>query len=75
MNEGYSGSINNGVLQNIAIVISSDYAVGAHSLLVGNRGYAGAYSYLSISGNINLSGDFTICFWNKYTGTWNNGDI
>ena len=31
INEGYSGSTNNGVLQNSAIVIASDYAVGAHS--------------------------------------------
>ena len=55
INEGSTGSTNNGVLQNSAIVISSDYAVGLHSLLVGNRGSTGAYSYLSLSGFINLS--------------------
>ena len=37
INEGYSGSTNDGVLTNSAIVISSDYAVGSRSLLVGNR--------------------------------------
>ena len=75
INEGSSGSTNDGVLTNSAIVISSDYAVGAHSLMVGNRGSSGAYSYLSISGSIDLSSDFTICFWNKYKGTWNDGDV
>ena len=75
INEGSSGSTNDGVLQNSAIVISSDYAVGAHCLLVGNRGSSGAYSYLSISGNIDLSSNFTICFWNKYKGVWNDGDV
>ena len=65
VNEGYSGSANNGVLTNIAIVISSDYAVGSKSLLVGNRGSTSAYSYLSITGPVSLTNDFTICFWNK----------
>ena len=37
INEGSSGSSNNGVLTNSALVISSDYAVGSRSLLVGNR--------------------------------------
>ena len=53
--EGSSASTNDGVLTNSAIngiVISSDYAVGTHSLLVRNRGSTGAYSYLSISGNL-----------------------
>ena len=45
INEGSSGSTNDGVLQNSAIVISSDYAVGAHSLLIGNRGSASVWSY------------------------------
>ena len=65
INEGSSGSTNDGVLRNTAMVISSDYAVGTRSLLVGNRGSSGAYNYLSISGTVSLTNNFTICFWNK----------
>ena len=75
INEGSSGTVNDGVLQNSAIVISSDYAVGGHSLMVGNRGSTGAYSYLSISGNVSLSSNFTICFWHKCLATFADGGI
>ena len=74
-NEGSSGSSNNAVLQNNAIVISSDYAVGGQCLQTGNQGTSYNYSYLSISGAVNLTNSFTICFWNKYPGTWNTNDV
>ena len=69
INEGSSGSTNDGVLQYSAIVISSDYAVGAHSVLIGNRVSSGYYSYLEITGSPSLTNNFTICFWLKYIGT------
>ena len=75
INEGSSGSTNDGVLQNGAIVISSDYAVGKNSLMVGNCGSTFAYSYLSMSGTISLTNNFTICFWHKSLGAFTGSTV
>ena len=68
INEGSSGSTNDGVLTNGAIVVSTDYAVGTRSLLIGTR-YSAGNSYLSIPGSISFTTDFTICFWFKLLDT------